>query len=474
MTKTIIRFASGFLAFLGLAQAQLFVSSFPTSNMGAVIEYNSHGAPIATLPLPGVSPDPSGVAFGPDGNLYVADEDNNDVIEFNGQTGALIGTFVLPPPSSPLSSPTGITFGPDGNLYVANLNAVEGVYKFNGRTGAYIGQFVAAGSGGLLAPYGIAFGPDGNLYVADQNTDTVLEYNGTTGAFITALPGYSPCPNCHELPYGIVFGPDGSLYVTDSNNGVVLKYQNGALVGVFATLPGSSPSPTGIAFGPDGNLYVADTNNNDIIEFNGQTGAQIGSTPFVGPGSGGLNEPAFMVFAPAAPIDALQISYATNFAAADSFVNLTNAGRLGGTDPAGDICANVYVLAQDQQLISCCTCPLTPNHERTLSVRNDLINNLLTPGAPTAITIALLASTSCNASTVTNSDLAPGLRAWRTTPHALPSGSYSITEVPFSQVPLSQGELTKLTSFCGFIQSDGSKYGICNSCRDGAQGAVKQ
>ena len=35
-------------------------------------------------------------------------------------------------------------------------------------------------------------------------------------------------------------------------------------------------------------------------------------------------------------------------------------------------------------------------------------------------------------------------------------------------------ELFKMISYCGFIEADGSTYGICGSCKPGAQGAAKQ
>jgi len=146
------------------------------------------------------------------------------------------------------------------------------------------------------------------------------------------------------------------------------------------------------------------------------------------------------------------------------------------SDPIGDICANVYVFAEDQQLIACCACPLTPNHLRTLSTVNDLISNTLTPGVPIGVTVALLASDgssgSCNPASP--GDLAPGLRAWGTTLHALPGGGYGVTETPFAHAALSPTEFAKLTSYCGFIQADGSSYGICKSCANGAAGAAKQ
>jgi len=38
---------------------------------------------------------------------------------------------------------------------------------------------------------------------------------------------------------------------------------------------------------------------------------------------------------------------------------------------------------------------------------------------------------------------------------------------------LSAAELARVTSFCGFIQSNGSGFGICRSCRLGGLGAAK-
>ncbi|HEV3329923.1 MAG TPA: hypothetical protein VG096_03010 [Bryobacteraceae bacterium] len=173
------------------------------------------------------------------------------------------------------------------------------------------------------------------------------------------------------------------------------------------------------------------------------------------------------------PIDAAQIDYAANLGAGQSIVNLTNAGTNGGNDVTDTICANVYVFAQDQQLIECCTCPLTPNHLSTLSVQNDLIANTLTPGVPTGVTTMLVATTgTCNAAAP--GQLVHGLRAWGTTLHAAPHGGFAVTETHFRQVSLSASELKKMTSFCGFIQADGSKFGICNECADGAAGAARQ
>jgi uncharacterized repeat protein (TIGR01451 family) len=175
------------------------------------------------------------------------------------------------------------------------------------------------------------------------------------------------------------------------------------------------------------------------------------------------------------PADAALISYSANLTAGDSKINLTNAGTDGGNDVTNSICANVYVFAEDQQLIECCTCILTPNHLRTLSAQNDLINNTLTPGVPIGITTMLVASTgACNAAAVDPANLVGGLRAWGTTLHAAPGGGFAVTETHFRKAALSPSELAKMTGFCGFIEANGSKFGVCNSCKDGAAGAQKQ
>jgi hypothetical protein len=85
------------------------------------------------------------------------------------------------------------------------------------------------------------------------------------------------------------------------------------------------------------------------------------------------------------------------------------------------------------------------------------------------------AGTTCNASNVPVANLAAGMVAWGTTLHALPTTpvTYALTETGFKEKGLSAAELARVTSFCGFIQSNGSGFGICRSCRLGGLGATK-
>ncbi len=176
------------------------------------------------------------------------------------------------------------------------------------------------------------------------------------------------------------------------------------------------------------------------------------------------------------PTDAFQVYCQSNLNIGDSTVNLTNTGTVG------DICVNVYAFDPSESLVSCCSCLVTPNALNSLSARDDLISNTITASAPSSIVVKLLASlpsngASCNAASPASANLAPGLRAWGTSLHALPpspSGAYGVTESPFKQATLSAAELTRITNLCAFFQSNGSGFGICKSCRLGGLGGLNQ
>ncbi len=194
-----------------------------------------------------------------------------------------------------------------------------------------------------------------------------------------------------------------------------------------------------------------------------------------------------------------QIRYAANLNFGDSFVNLTNSGATGG-----NICTNVYAFSPDEQLISCCACVITPNALVSLSARNDLISNTLTPAVPSSITVKLLATTGGACNPATPGALAVGLLAWGTTIHPQTSTTvtpntsstcklycqypqyatwceqncqpkttttttYSTTETPFLPATLSAVELARISDRCQDIQENGSGFGICRSCRLGGQ-----
>ena len=186
-----------------------------------------------------------------------------------------------------------------------------------------------------------------------------------------------------------------------------------------------------------------------------------------------------------------QIRYAANLTSGDSVINLTNTGANGASlngpgfgGAAGNICVNVYAFSPDEQLVSCCSCLITPNGLASLSVNSDLISNTLTGVRPNSVVVKLVNTGAGAAFTGTNCTnsaalagaaafpIANGMLAWGTTVHAAPvAGTFAVTETAFSNATLSGAELLSITNRCTNIIGNGSTFGICRSCRVGGLGA---
>lgn len=251
------------------------------------------GAPTATLTPSRGWGIPSGIAIAANGDVYVADELYNVVDQFSAG-GAFLSTFV----SSGPFSPTGLAFGPDGNLYVASLGSGGNSYieRYDSSGNPVDGTPFVPSSTGLYDPGAIAFGPDGNLYIADSSNDAIDQVTLPSGAFSTLVSAGCPATPFAN-PQGVAFGPSNNLYVSDEGYGCgsapfgVYEYDtSGNLLGTLV-LPNTLSTPVDLAFGPDGNLYVTDANAR-VAAFDGVTGAELAD--LVAPGT--LVNPTFLAF----------------------------------------------------------------------------------------------------------------------------------------------------------------------------------
>jgi len=116
-----------------------------------------------------------------------------------------------------LVTPWGLAFGPDGDLYVVDDDSEYfvhvGVFRYDGTTGAEKGLFVEAGPDtDLIEPRYLTFGPDGNLYVTDAQDGSVRVFNGPLTPNPGAFQGvFGETAGEVEGPLGLVFGPAGSV-----------------------------------------------------------------------------------------------------------------------------------------------------------------------------------------------------------------------------------------------------------------------
>ena len=208
-------------------------------------------------------------------DLLITNPEADNILRFDGETGDPLGEFVTSG-SGGLVDPIDPTFGPDGNLYVISSDSGnEKILRYHGDDGSFIDTFVDTGQGGFDGASAIDFGPDGDLYVATNTSDGVLRFDGTTGAFETAIAAGEVA-----RASGLAFGHDNNLYVMDSDGFLntfadrITRYDpaTGNLIDEFVA-PGNLEDVAYFTFGPDGHIYVPDVSTNDIVRFNGTTGA---------------------------------------------------------------------------------------------------------------------------------------------------------------------------------------------------------
>jgi hypothetical protein len=185
-----------------------------------------------------------------------------------------------------------------------------------------------------------------------------------------------------------------------------------------------------------------------------------------------------------------QERYSANLNLGESYIDITNTGANGAAvlgpglgAASGNICVNLYAFDQSEELVSCCSCLVTPDQTVNLGVVADLTSKTLTGVIPTSVTVKLLATlagtggtgtgTVCNNSAAaTAPSPVTGMTAWGTTLHTQGTGT-ATTETPFTASTLSSGELASITGRCAAIIGNASGFGICTSCRAGALGGSK-
>ena len=149
------------------------------------------------------------------------------------------------------SSPSGIATGPDGNIWVASgaSNTIARVSP-SGSIAAF--NIPTLGS----APYDIAAGPDGAMWFTERQGNRIGRI--TVDGVITEYP----IPTALSQPYGIAAGPDGAMWFTERQGNRIGRI---TMAGVITEYPLPTPGshPIGIAAGAS-NMYVTEYTANRI------------------------------------------------------------------------------------------------------------------------------------------------------------------------------------------------------------------
>ena len=230
---------------------------------------------------------PSGMAFGPDGCLVVAD-DFNHRIQIYDNDSKLISTFGNKGKADgEMTYPRGVAVDSDGSIYVAD-SWNHRVQKFDSM-GCHLKTIGAYGDGKdqFNEPYDILIQPEEGFVVVERYNHRLQFFDadgvskgwiGTRGIDLEdrlaqvydTEPKLFPRP-VFEFPTSLARDSLGSYYLTDSGNHRVIKFDSQwNIVGYLGTQgegAGQFQYPLSITVGSDDYIYVTDLNNNRVQTF---------------------------------------------------------------------------------------------------------------------------------------------------------------------------------------------------------------
>jgi hypothetical protein len=211
-----------------------------------------------------------GFAVGPDGNLYVVNayKDNSLILQFGSAASspaAYRSTFV---DAKHLSHPFDLAFGPDGDLYVSNQDSNE-INRFQGpggsSPGTYVGHLVKSG---IQTLRGIAC--DGTYWYAADETGG----SGKGAVLLFDLDG-NPQSRSIAVPDPVHLAYDGQryLYIGCGSSNDVQVFDTTTPAGAPSSIfgkGGASPAidaTAGIALPGDGYIYVASRKSSQVLQY---------------------------------------------------------------------------------------------------------------------------------------------------------------------------------------------------------------
>lgn len=348
-----------------------------------------------------------GLALDSNGNLYVADGDNNRVRVVTSSSNGLniktiAGTGVLgfagdggQAISALLNNPSNLTFDSGGNLYIVDQGnarirkvTVSGVISTIAGASHFSGDGAAAVNAQIHLPQDVIADSSGNIYISDTSNHRVrrIAVDGT----ISTIAGNGTCAYAGDggkatsaslcLPSQLALDTSGNLYIADTLNFVVRRVNLSS--GTIATFVGTGQVgdsgdngqaaaaqlglPFGLAIDSKGNLYVSDELNNRVRKVAAGTGVITtfaGTESFGFSGDGGLATAARLYFPGQLAVDASdnlyiidQYNYRVRKVSGGIISTIAGIGTCCGTGtganntyigPAGGIAAdasgNVYI-----------------------------------------------------------------------------------------------------------------------------------
>jgi streptogramin lyase len=193
--------------------------------------------------------------LGPDGNIWFT-------LQGVGQIGKITPSgiptyYSLHTRLNPTPRPSGIAVGPDGNLWVAGL----GLFIDKVDTGGNIlGEYPMT-----VASDGIVAGPDGNMWFTDAEGDHIGTISLTGQVHVMAVTNFCAFGVGKVGPLNIIAASDGTLWMTDIYADGLAQVTPTFQITPYC-LPSTPSGPFDLAQGRDGNIWFTFPGYNAIGE----------------------------------------------------------------------------------------------------------------------------------------------------------------------------------------------------------------
>ena len=317
---------------------------------------------------------PQGLAFDPNGNLYIADSRNNRIRQV---IGGIITTFAGngtispgggpsaygdggPATSAQLHLPMGVAVDNNFNVYIADTgdNTIREVTT-DGNIATIAGDSFPSyqGDGGLAinaelhSPEDVAVDSSGNVYIADTANAYIREVTISTGDInyiagdgsigFSGDGGYATSAGL-IAPFALTVDSSGNVYFAENGDNRIREI-NAKTLDISTAAGNGTPgysgdgstassgqlnSPTGVAVDSAGNLYIADSLNYRIrkVASGGNISTYAGNGTLSYSGDGGAASQAQLNTPQGVAADA-----AGNFYIADTLNNVVRKVSPNGT-----------------------------------------------------------------------------------------------------------------------------------------------
>jgi len=207
-----------------------------------------------------------GLRIDPDGNIWVTDIGNHQVLKFDDK-GKLLLTLGTKGKAgegpNQFDRPTDVAVRPDGEFYIADGYGNSRVVKFS-KDGKFLKQWGKKGSGDgeFNLPHAICLDAKGRVFVGDRENNRVQIFE-PDGKFITMLKDTG-------APFGL-FLKDDRIFVADGRaNWIKVLDLDGKSIGRFGqkgTGGGQFAMPHMLCVDSKGAVYVAEVTGQRLQKF---------------------------------------------------------------------------------------------------------------------------------------------------------------------------------------------------------------